>query len=230
MKRPIDTLLEELKRAEKRSKKEFVKLDSKFYKETLDRFEELQIKLKEAVESNDIELAAKLNEELTKAKKSYDSFVDIRLKKLLAAVISPTISVKNLTKEEAQLYRDLKELVNSFIETVVKGKSAQESVVLKEEIVIKEDAVEEPKALEPLSEEFPNEEIAGDTEISNEQAKEANEERYVLARVIARSVKIALPSGRVLELKKEDVLHLPEKIYRILLKREKVVDIRPSGN
>ncbi len=230
MKRPIDTMLEELKRAEKRSKKEFVKLESSFYKETLDKFEELQIRLKEAVESNDIELAAKLNEELTKAKKSYDNFVDIRLKKLLAAVISPTISVKNLTKEEAQLYRDVKELVNSFIETVVRGKPGQESVVVREEIVIKEDTVEEPKTMESTSEEFSNEEIAENVEISNERNEDVAEERYVLARVIARGVKIALPSGKVLELRKEDVLHLPEKIYRILLKREKVVDIRPSGN
>ena len=55
--------------------------------------------------------------------------------------------------------------------------------------------------------------------------KKEREERYILVRVLSPSFRIALPD-RNLELKKEDVLHVPEKVYEILSKNGIVEKIK----
>jgi len=57
-----------------------------------------------------------------------------------------------------------------------------------------------------------------------EELREKKKEKYVLARVKI-PFKIALPEGD-LELRKEDVLHLPEKIFNILSKKDIVEEIK----
>jgi len=57
-----------------------------------------------------------------------------------------------------------------------------------------------------------------------EKKKEKIKEEYVLVRVKIPYMKIALPE-KDLVLRKEDVLHIPKKIYKILLKKNAVEEI-----
>lgn len=60
--------------------------------------------------------------------------------------------------------------------------------------------------------------------VEEKKKEEGAVEEYVLVRVKIPYMKIALPE-KDLVLKKEDVLHLPKKIYKILLKKDAVEEI-----
>jgi len=57
-----------------------------------------------------------------------------------------------------------------------------------------------------------------------EKKKEEIKEEYVLVRVKIPYMKIALPEKDLI-LRKEDVLHIPKKVYQILLKKDAVEEI-----
>jgi len=63
--------------------------------------------------------------------------------------------------------------------------------------------------------------------LTKEKKMEEKKEEYVIARVKIPYMKIALPDKNLI-LKKEDVLHLPKKIYQILLKKDAVEEITLS--
>ncbi len=202
MKRELVSKLKEIKRDEKRKKDKFAEIPRNFYREVVEEIEEMQIAAKNYFDKGEYEKGAKLNEEIIKAKNSLEEIMDIRIRKILMAAVSETIQVKNITKEELSLFNDIKDMVENFKRSIM-NREPVEMIKEKIEIVPVE---EKPK----------------------EEEKKEEEEKYVLARVIAQGVKIALPNGKDLELRKEDVLHLPEKIYNILLKRDKVEEIKTS--
>ncbi len=208
MKRSLANFIEELKRAEKRSKNSFVKLDSNFYKEVINELEELQVRAKQYFDEGNLERVGEITDELNRAKKAFEDLVDLRIRKLLKGVISPTVKTKNLTKEEMQLYTDIKSLISEFRDSVIHGAPPHKSEVI----------VEEPAVVERAPEEADE----------STTKKDIKEERYVLVRVLAPKVRVVLPSGKILALRKEDVLHIPEKIYNILIKRDKVEKINLS--
>ncbi len=171
----------------------------------MDELEEMQIEAKNYFEKGDYEKGAKLNEDIMKARSSLEEIMDIRIRKILMAAVSETIQVKNVTHEELAFYNDIKDMVDNF----------------KNNIMRKEVKEQPPEIVVEVQHEEKKEE-------KEEKREEKTEENYVLARVIANGVKIAMPDGRDLNLRKEDVLHLPEKIYRVLLKRDKVEEIKIS--
>jgi len=208
VKRSLANFIEELKRAEKRSKNSFVKLDSNFYKEVINELEELQVRAREYFDEGNLEKVGEITDELNRAKKAFEDLVDLRIRKLLRGVVSPTLKTKNMTKKEMQLYSDIKTLISEFRDSVIHGAAPHKSEVIVEEPAVIEQAPVEEDKFAPKN--------------------NVNEERYVLVRVIAPKVRVVLPTGKILALRKEDVLHVPEKVYNILIKRDKVEKIKLS--
>ncbi len=65
-------------------------------------------------------------------------------------------------------------------------------------------------------------------EVEEIEEEKKEEEKYVLVRVIVPTFKLALPN-RDLVLHKEDVLHLPEKFFRVLAGKGIVQEIKLEG-
>ncbi len=188
--------LEEIKRKEKERKKELQKLKKDFYEDITKRIDSLRTEARIYVEKMDIEKAGKIMDEIKKIEKSLDEIIALRVRKILLFTIwKDERDVKNLTKEEELLYREVKDAIERH-KNMIYGR---------EEIQKVESKIEE--------------------KVEKEEEKEERVEEYVLARVKAPSLKIALPD-RDLILRKEDVLHMPKKIYEILLKSDYVEEIK----
>ncbi len=188
--------LEEIKRKEKERKKELQKLKKDFYEDITKRIDSLRTEARIYVEKMDIEKAGKIMDEIKKIEKSLDEIIALRVRKILLFTIwKDERDVKNLTKEEELLYREVK------------------------------DAIERHKNMIYGREEIQKVESKIGEKVEKEEEKEERVEEYVLARVKAPSLKIALPD-RDLILRKEDVLHMPKKIYEILLKSDYVEEIK----
>ncbi len=186
--------LEEIKRKEKERKKELQKLKRNFYEDVIKKIDSLRVEARIYVEKMDIERAGKIMDEIKKIEKSLDEIIALRVRKILLFTIwKDERDVKNLTKEEELLYREVKEAIERH-KNMIYGR---------EEI----------------------QQVERNIEKKVEEEKEEKIEEYVLARVKAPSLKIALPD-RNLILRKEDVLHLPKKIYEILLKSDYVEEIK----
>ncbi len=186
--------LEEIKRKEKERKKELQKLKRNFYEDVIKKIDSLRVEARIYVEKMDIERAGRIMDEIKKIEKSLDEIIALRVRKILLFTIwKDERDVKNLTKEEELLYREVKEAIERH-KNMIYGR---------EEI----------------------QQVERNIEKKVEEEKEEKIEEYVLARVKAPSLKIALPN-RNLILRKEDVLHLPKKIYEILLKSDYVEEIK----
>ncbi len=186
--------LEEIKRKEKERKKELQKLKRNFYEDVIKKIDSLRVEARIYVEKMDIEKAGRIMDEIKKIEKSLDEIIALRVRKILLFTIwKDERDVKNLTKEEELLYREVKEAIERH-KNMIYGR---------EEI----------------------QQVERNIEKKVEGGKEEKIEEYVLARVKAPSLKIALPD-RNLILRKEDVLHLPKKIYEILLKSDYVEEIK----
>ena len=186
--------LEEIKRREKERKKELQKLKRNFYEDVIKKIDSFRVEARIYVEKMDIERAGRIMDEIKKIEKSLDEIIALRVRKILLFTIwKDERDVKNLTKEEELLYREVKEAIERH-KNMIYGR---------EEI----------------------QQVERNIEKKVEGGKEEKIEEYVLARVKAPSLKIALPD-RNLILRKEDVLHLPKKIYEILLKSDYVEEIK----
>ena len=186
--------LEEIKRREKERKKELQKLKRNFYEDVIKKIDSFRVEARIYVEKMDIERAGRIMDEIKKIEKSLDEIIALRVRKILLFTIwKDERDVKNLTKEEELLYREVKE------------------------------AIERHKNMIYGREEIQQVERKIDKNVEEEKGEKIEE--YVLARVKAPSLKIALPD-RNLILRKEDVLHLPKKIYEILLKSDYVEEIK----
>lgn len=187
--------LEEIKRKEKERKKELQKLKKNFYEDVMKKIDSLRVEARIYVEKMDIEKAGKIMDEIKKIEKSLDEIIALRVRKILLFTI---------WKDE----RDVKNLT------------------MEEELLYREvkDAIERHKNMIYGREEIKEMEEQFESKIE-EKEEEKKVEEYVLARVKAPSLKIALPD-RDLILRKEDVLHLPKKIYEILLKSDYVEEIK----
>ncbi len=183
--------LEEIKRKERENKKSLQKLKKNFYKEVVDKIEEMRVNARIYIEKMDIEKAGKIMDEIKKIEKSLDEIIALRVRKiLLSTVWKKEKSIKNLTNEEEILYREVRDAIERLHGIIYK----------KEEAPLQEKLEEEKKKEEPA-------------------------EQYILVRVKVPHIKIALPT-KDLFLKKEDVLHIPEKIYKILLKNDVIEEIK----
>ncbi len=186
--------LEEIKRKEKEKKKELQKLKKDFYEDVTKKIDSLRVEARIYVEKMDIEKAGKIMDEIKKIEKSLDEIIALRVRKILLFTIwKDERDVKNLTKEEELLYREVKDAIERH-KNMIYGR---------EEIQQVESKIEEEV----------------------EEKKEEKVEEYVLVRVKVPSLKIALPN-RDLILRKEDVLHMPKRIYEILLKSDYVEEIK----
>lgn len=186
--------LEEIKRREKERKKELQKLKRNFYEDVIKKIDSFRVEARIYVEKMDIERAGRIMDEIKKIEKSLDEIIALRVRKILLFTIwKDERDVKNLTKEEELLYREVKEAIERH-KNMIYGR---------EEI----------------------QQVERNIEKKVEGGKEEKIEEYVLARVKAPSLKIALPD-RNLILRKEDVLHMPKKIYEILLKSDYVEEIK----
>ncbi|ADD07835.1 hypothetical protein [Candidatus Aciduliprofundum boonei] len=186
--------LEEIKRKEKERKKELQKLKRNFYEDVIKKIDSFRVEARIYVEKMDIERAGRIMDEIKKIEKSLDEIIALRVRKILLFTIwKDERDVKNLTKEEELLYREVKE------------------------------AIERHKNMIYGREEIQQVERKIDKNVEEEKGEKIEE--YVLARVKAPSLKIALPD-RNLILRKEDVLHMPKKIYEILLKSDYVEEIK----
>ncbi len=184
--------LEEIKRKEKERKKELQKLKKDFYEDVVKKIDSLRVEARIYVEKMDIEKASRIIDDIKKIEKSLDEIIALRIRKiLLFTVWKNERDVKNLTKEEEILYKEVKDAIERHKNSIYNRDKMPE---IKEKI-------EEKK----------------------EEVSEAIEE-YVLARVKAPNLKIALPDKNLI-LRKEDVLYLPKKIYDILLKNDYVEEI-----
>ena len=138
---------------------------------------------------------------IKKIQNSLENIVSLRVRKiLLFSIWKEEREVKNLTPEEKILYLEVKNAVERHKSRVL--------------------------GLEEMEEEKIPEEVGEEKREAHEKVKEIQEERkeeYVLVRV-KMPFRIALPEGN-LELRKEDVLHLPVKIFKILRKKDIVEEI-----
>ncbi len=188
--------LEEIKRREMSKKKELEKLKSNFYSDVIKKIEELHSQARMLVEKMDIEGAGRLMNKIKRIQNSFETIISLRIRKIL---------LFSIWKEE----REIKNLT-------------PEEKLLYLEV---KDAVERHKnRVMGREEELPVKEKPSQVSPKKEEKAEKKEERYVLARVKIPFT-VALPEGE-LELRKEDVLHIPEKIFRILGKKDIVEEVR----
>jgi len=188
--------LEEIKRREMSKKKELEKLKSNFYSDVIKKIEELHSQARMLVEKMDIEGAGRLMNKIKRIQNSFETIISLRIRKIL---------LFSIWKEE----REIKNLT-------------PEEKLLYLEV---KDAVERHKnRVMGREEELPVKEKPARVPPKKEEKAEKKEERYVLARVKIPFT-VALPEGE-LELRKEDVLHIPEKIFRILGKKYIVEEVR----
>ena len=188
--------LEEIKRREMSKKKELEKLKSNFYSDVIKKIEELHSQARMLVEKMDIEGAGRLMNKIKRIQNSFETIISLRIRKIL---------LFSIWKEE----REIKNLT-------------PEEKLLYLEV---KDAVERHKnRVMGREEELPVKEKPARVPPKKEEKAEKKEERYVLARVKIPFT-VALPEGE-LELRKEDVLHIPEKIFRILGKKDIVEEVR----
>jgi len=188
--------LEEIKRREMGKKKELEKLKSNFYSDVIKKIEELHSQARMLVEKMDIEGAGRLMNKIKRIQNSFETIISLRIRKIL---------LFSIWKEE----REIKNLT-------------PEEKLLYLEV---KDAVERHKnRVMGREEELPVKEKPSQVSPKKEEKAEKKEERYVLARVKIPFT-VALPEGE-LELRKEDVLHIPEKIFRILGKKDIVEEVR----
>ncbi|AGB03927.1 hypothetical protein AciM339_0024 [Aciduliprofundum sp. MAR08-339] len=184
--------LEEIKRQERASKKNLQKLKKNFYEDTINRIEELRMNARVYMEKMDLEKAGKIMGEIKKIEKALDEIIALRTRKILLSTLwKNEREVKNLTKEEEVLYREVKDAIERHKNAIYR------------------------REVSPLQEKKEKE----------RKVEEIEKEEYVLARVKVPSMKIALPD-RNLILKKEDVLHMPKKIFSILSKNDAVEEIK----
>ncbi len=188
--------LEEIKRREKSRKKELEKLRPNFYSDVVKKIGEMQAQARVLIEKMDIKEAGKLMDNIKKIQNSLENIISLRVRKiLLFSIWKDEREVKNLTPEEKLLYLEVKSAVERH----------KNRVLGKEEVEEKEESGEKAK-----SETKPT-------------AVEEKEENYVLVRVKV-PFRVALPDGE-LNLRKEDVLHLPERIFKILRKKDIVEEV-----
>lgn len=184
--------LEEIKRQERASKKDLQKLKKNFYEDTVSRIEELRMNARVYMEKMDLEKAGRIMGEIKKIEKALDEIIALRTRKILLSTLwKNEREIKNLTKEEEVLYREVKDAIERH-----------KNAIYRREIIPLQEKKEKERKIEEL-----------------------DKEEYVLARVKLPYMKIALPD-RDLILKKEDVLHLPKKIFNILLKNDAVEEIK----
>ncbi len=111
-----------------------------------------------------------------------------------------------------------------LLSTLWKNEREVKNLTREEEIFYREvkDAIERHKNVI-----YKKESVSPFQEKKEEEKKkeEIEKEEYVLVRVKVHHMKIALPD-KDLSLRKEDVLHLPKKIYQILLKNDAVEEIK----
>ena len=210
MKRTRKNLLrkiEEKKIVEKKNRSELAAIERSFYQEVMNEIEEMQIEMITLSKKERMNEAMRLNLELDKIRKSLDELIHLRIRKILMFSTWEDGEIKNMTNEEMILYSDLKNAVIAFENTVLRKTEKSE---------------------DSGAEMYSSSSIQQPSEIKNEDImiEKSKGERKIFARVIAPTGRIALPGDRVLNLKKEDILYLPEKIFNILVKRDKVEEIR----
>ncbi|GEM_PF-2332866 len=220
MKRPpkksLLTVIEELNRAEKRKKNVFMPLERNFYRNMAKAFEEMQMEIEEHILKKEMERAVELSSELSKARNLYDEFLELRIRKILLAAVTPSMVTKNLTREELALYSDIKAVIENFKKSV-----------LGEEPIAMEEVQPSASLSVGSSHSTPETPVSLDNTSQNVKfIKNEEPDSFVLVRVVAPTFRVAWVDGSNVTLRKEDVLHMPEKMYRILLKREKVVAIK----
>jgi len=207
--------IKEIKRDEKRRKDGFSPIERNFYAEVRDELERLQIEAKKYFDMGDYENGGALTEEITKLKNSLEEIVDLRLRKILMATVSESIKTKNLTRDEMDFYNDMKLMVENFRKFLITGERGN---VVVEPLPIQDETNNKNEERVEVQEE----ETSKNLETT---PQEKINENYVLIRVVA-PVTVALSGNRALVLRKEDVLHIPEMIYKGLLKRGKVAEIK----
>jgi len=215
-KKSLLTVIEELNRAEKRKKNVFMPLERNFYRNMAKAFEEMQMEIEEHILKKEMERAVELSSELSKARNLYDEFLELRIRKILLAAVTPSMVTKNLTREELALYSDIKAVIENFKKSV-----------LGEEPIAMEEVQPSASLSVGSSHSTPETPVSLDNTSQNVKfIKNEEPDSFVLVRVVAPTFRVAWVDGSNVTLRKEDVLHMPEKMYRILLKREKVVAIK----
>ncbi len=200
--------LEEIKRKEREKRKELEKLPPRFYPETIKKIEEMHAEARSSVEKMDIEKASRIMEIINKCRKSLDDIISLRLRKILIfSIWKGEREIKNLTPEEKILYMEIKSAIerhhNRIFQTEDMERETRETM----------------KPIEKKRETGEKEKV---------KMKEAPEKipgkRMTLVRV-KMPFHVALPEGD-LDLRKEDVLHLPAKIAKILARKGIVEEIK----
>ncbi len=199
--------MEEIYNRETKKKNEFMPLEPGFYRKVKEEFEEMQSEIARLMVEGDLRRATELSSELHRVRKIFENLIDARINKILMSIYTSDMSLKNLTKEERALHAELKDVVEMH-----------RRLLLGEEPEI---SVQAPPREMPEGEEEEKKEKR-----PREEERESPEENYVLARIVAPTFRVAWIGGREIELRKEDVLHMPERMFRILLKREKVAEIK----
>ena len=174
--------------------------------------------------------------ELQKLKK--DFYEDV-MKKIDSLRVKARIYVEKMDIEKAgKVMDEIKKIEKSLDEiialrvrkillfTIWKDKRDMKNLTREEELLYRKvkDAIERHKNMIYGKKEI--QQVESKIEEKEEEKKEKKKvEELVLARVKAPSLKIALPDKNLI-LRKEDVLHLPKKIYEILLKSDYVEEIK----
>ncbi|NPA74507.1 MAG: hypothetical protein GXO25_00275 [Euryarchaeota archaeon] len=208
--------LEAKKTEEKKNRKELVPLERGFYRSIAEAISNMRKEIMELYEKKQFLEAMRLTQEVEKIERSVQELLQFRLRKILIFAVWERKEIKNMTPEEIQLYTDIRSYISMF-ENRVFGR---------------EDAgVAPPGTAEHVTE--PEKEINSESvkaeedkpktvESENEPVKDMHNENVVLVRVKSPVGRFALPGDVVLNLRKEDVLYLPEKVYRILARMDKV--------
>ncbi len=200
--------LEEIKRREREKRKELEKLPSKFYPETIKKIEEMHAEARASVEKMDIERVSRIMETINKCRKSLDDIISLRVRKILIfSIWKGEREIKNLTPEEKILYMEIKSAVekhrNRIFQTENMERETRETIKPAEKG--REAGEKEKVKMEEAPEKIP-------------------EKRMTLVRV-KMPFHVALPEGN-LDLRKEDVLHIPVKIAKILARKGIVEEIK----
>ncbi len=200
--------IEKIKSAERADNTDLTPLERGFYSWVSEEIADMRLKTYELSDAKKIKEAMKLSMEIEKIEKALHLIIQLRLRKILMFAVWEKREIKNMTPEELRLYNEIRDAITRF----------ENQIMGREEPVAEEHKEREKVELEltPPEENAPEEESSIPTDFS------------VLVRVKDHVGRFALPGNITMHLRKEDVLYIPEVVYRILLKSDKVEELRIS--
>ncbi len=215
----IETLV-----SKEKSSKELVALERGFYRNIRDEMKSMKVRALELSDAGKLEEAWAISSELKKIEDALKILTVHRLRKILMSIAWKKSDLKNMSPEEIQLYTDVRQAVDIFEDKVFGREEIERAPaepVASEEVENNAVATSESEA---TTSEVESEEEAKPQELPDTQFSNMPE---ILVRVKAH-VRFALPGDVEYNLRKEDVLYLPEKVYKILARTDKVEKIRIS--